>query len=47
MPSFAPAIFSLKKRSHSASENVIALRASSWARRFATSWASLVIGRYS
>lgn len=45
--SFAPAIFSAKNRRHSASLNVMPLSASSWARRFAMSSASLVSGRYS
>ena len=47
MPSLAPAILSEKKRSHSASLNVIPLSASSCTRRFAMSSASLVSGRYS
>ncbi len=47
MPSLAPAILSRKNRSHSASENVIPFRASSWVRRFAINWASVVTGRYS
>ena len=41
MPSFAPAIFSVKNRCHSASVNSIAFSASSWARRLATSADSL------
>ena len=47
IPSFAPAILSVKNRSHSASVNAISFSASSCARRLATSAASLVIGRYS
>ncbi len=46
-PSFSPAIFSVKNRSHSALLNVMPLSASSCTRRFAMSSASLVSGRYS
>ncbi|OPZ50965.1 MAG: hypothetical protein BWY91_02757 [bacterium ADurb.BinA028] len=45
MLEFALAIRSAKKRCHSALENRMPLSASSWRRRLATSWPSVVMGR--